>query len=69
MQLLVDCSGTTSRHWGKPIGIEDIAQCRWLAAFQVLADLSFGGRNSYGSLATRRSWRPDDAAQTGLPTL
>jgi len=33
MQLLVDCSGTTSRHWkGKAIGIEDIAQCRWLAA-------------------------------------
>jgi hypothetical protein len=34
MQLLIDCSGTTFAMEGtSQYSIEDIAQCRWLAAF------------------------------------
>lgn len=49
MQLLVDCSGTTSRHWkGKTNkALRTLLNADGLPRLQVPADLSFGGRNSY----------------------
>ncbi|PIG09146.1 hypothetical protein CLU84_2040 [Comamonas sp. 26] len=53
MQLLVDCSGTTSRHWkGKANkALRTLLNTDGLPRLQVLADLSFRGRNSYWCLA------------------
>lgn len=53
MQLLVDCSGTTSCHWkGKANkALRTLLNADGLPRLQVPADLSFEGRNSYWSLA------------------